>query len=118
MEVLLQIMDRIKSYFKYIMVYDTLLLKGQHNGTRQVTVQRNSEKLYGKGIPKKLNRKYFPILGLYRYVTYHDTVQESTPGCSCVRNLSMRSDDILYDINKTNAIKRIYLDNYFVIMFF
>ena len=46
------------------------------------------------------------------------TVQESTPGCYCARNLSMRSDDILYDINKTNAIKRIYLDNYFVIMFF
>ena len=68
--------------------------------------------------PKKLNRKYFTILGLYRYVTYHDTVQESTPGCSCVRNLSMRSHDILYDINKTNAIKQIYLDNYFMIMFF
>ena len=45
------------------------------------------------------------------------TVQESTPGCYCARNLSMRSDDILYDINKTNAIKRIYLDNYLLIMF-
>ena len=29
----------------------------------------------------------------------------------------MRSDEILYEINITNSIKRIYLDNYLLIMF-
>ena len=42
--------------------------KGLHNGTCPFTVQRNSEKLYGKGNPKKLNRKHSSILGLYRNV--------------------------------------------------
>ena len=88
--------------------------KGLHTGTGQVTVQRSSRQKESQKIESKIFYyiRPVPLSDLSRYGTGIDSRVLFRVSSS------MRSAEMLYDINKSNAIKQIYLDNYCVIMFF